>query len=45
VLRLEGLNGREIADVLGLTENSVAVRLTRARAALARRLEPAGDRS
>ena len=45
VLRLEGLNGREIADVLGITENSVAVRLTRARAALARRLEPAGDRS
>lgn len=45
VLRLEGLSGREIADVLGITENSVGVRLTRARAALARQLEPAGDRS
>ena len=45
VLRLEGLSGREIADVLGISENSVAVRLTRARAALARGLESAGGRS
>lgn len=34
VLRLEGLSDREIADVLGLTEGNVAVRLTRARQAL-----------
>ena len=34
VLRLEGLNDREIADVLGVTTNNVAVRLTRARDAL-----------
>jgi RNA polymerase sigma-70 factor (ECF subfamily) len=33
-LALEGLAPREIADVLGLTENNVGVRLTRARAAL-----------
>ena len=45
VLRLEGLSAREIADVLGISENNVAVRLTRARAALARRLESPGDRS
>ena len=30
-MALEGLTPREIADVLGLTENNVAVRLTRAR--------------
>lgn len=45
VLRLEGLSQREIADVLGITENSVAVRLTRARAALARQLDPTGERT
>ena len=45
VLRLEGLSAREIADVLGISENNVAVRLTRAREALTRRLESAGDRS
>lgn len=33
-LVLEGLSHREIADVLGTTENNVAVRATRARAAL-----------
>ena len=33
-LLLEGLSHREIADVLGVTENNVAVRATRARAAL-----------
>lgn len=31
ILRLEGLADREIADVTGLSENNVAVRLTRAR--------------
>jgi len=33
-LALEGLSHQEIADVLGITANNVAVRLTRARAAL-----------
>jgi len=33
-LALDDLTPREIADVLGITENNVAVRLTRARAAL-----------
>jgi RNA polymerase sigma factor (sigma-70 family) len=35
-LFLEGLSHREIAEVLGITENNVAVRMNRARAALAR---------
>lgn len=34
LLHLEGLSQREIGDVLGITENNVAVRLHRARAAL-----------
>ncbi len=34
LLMLEGLTQREIGDVLGLSETNVAVRLTRARAAL-----------
>ena len=34
VLRLEGLNDREISAVLGISEGNVAVRLTRARNAL-----------
>ena len=33
-LNLEGLSGAEIADVLGISENNVHVRLTRARKAL-----------
>jgi DNA-directed RNA polymerase specialized sigma24 family protein len=33
-LRLEGLSHREIAQVLGISENYVVVRLTRARAEL-----------
>lgn len=47
VLALEGLPHREIGEVLGITENHVAVRLSRARAALRRLLEPlaGGDES
>jgi RNA polymerase sigma-70 factor (ECF subfamily) len=41
-LSLEGLPHREIAQVLGITENNVAVRLNRARAQLACEL---GDRT
>lgn len=43
VLALEGLGHREIGDVVGISENNVAVRLTRARAALARDLRSQGD--
>jgi RNA polymerase sigma-70 factor (ECF subfamily) len=39
VLQLEGLTPREIADVLGISENNAAVRLTRARQALRLELE------
>jgi RNA polymerase sigma-70 factor (ECF subfamily) len=38
VLTLEGLSQREIAEVLGLDDNAVSVRLHRARSALAQRL-------
>jgi RNA polymerase sigma-70 factor (ECF subfamily) len=38
VLSLEGLPHSEISAVVGITENNVAVRLTRARAALSRLL-------
>jgi RNA polymerase sigma-70 factor (ECF subfamily) len=41
-LRLEGLSTKEIADVLGITENNAAVRLTRARRALRQVLESTG---
>lgn len=37
-LFLEGLSHREIAEVLGITENNVGVRMNRARAILARSL-------
>jgi DNA-directed RNA polymerase specialized sigma24 family protein len=42
VLSLEGLTNREVADVLGTTENNVAVRLTRARKSLRVLLERLG---
>lgn len=38
-LSLEGLSHAEIADVLGITENNVGVRMNRAREALARLLK------
>lgn len=38
VLSLEGLTHAEIADIVGITENNVAVRLSRARATLSRAL-------
>jgi RNA polymerase sigma-70 factor (ECF subfamily) len=44
VLTLEGLSHAEVADITGITENNVAVRLTRARAELARRLGAREDR-
>jgi RNA polymerase sigma-70 factor (ECF subfamily) len=42
VLVLEGLSHREAGEVLGLTENNVAVRLTRARAALGQQVDRSG---
>jgi RNA polymerase sigma factor (sigma-70 family) len=45
VLSLEGLSHAEIAEIVGITENNVAVRLTRARAALARLLGAPEDRT
>jgi DNA-directed RNA polymerase specialized sigma24 family protein len=39
VMALEGLGHAEIAAVLGVTPNAVAVRMTRAKAELRRRLE------
>jgi RNA polymerase sigma-70 factor (ECF subfamily) len=42
VLMLEGLNHAEIADVLGITANNVAVRLARAKTALAQLLKDDG---
>jgi RNA polymerase sigma-70 factor (ECF subfamily) len=44
VLRLEGLDDREIADVLGVTAVNVAVRLTRARDALRQLMQPRAER-
>jgi RNA polymerase sigma-70 factor (ECF subfamily) len=45
VLTLEGLSHAEVAEVVGISENNVAVRLTRARAALSRLLGAREDRS
>ncbi|MBL8112435.1 MAG: sigma-70 family RNA polymerase sigma factor [Acidobacteria bacterium] len=42
MLLLEGLTPREIGEVLGLTENNVNVRLSRARGALRRSLREGG---
>ena len=42
VLSLEGLSQREIGEVLGMTENNVAVRLTRARKLLRQALKRKG---
>lgn len=44
VLSLEGLSQREMGEVLGITENNVAVRLTRARKLLRQALETEGSR-
>jgi DNA-directed RNA polymerase specialized sigma24 family protein len=41
-LLLEGLGAREIAEVLGTSENSIGIRLTRARKALRERLGAGG---
>jgi RNA polymerase sigma-70 factor (ECF subfamily) len=43
VLTLEGLSNAEVADIAGISENNVAVRMTRARAELTRLLG-AGER-
>ena len=42
VLTLEGLSNAEVADIVGITENNVAVRMTRARAELTRLLGAGG---
>jgi RNA polymerase sigma factor (sigma-70 family) len=44
VLSLEGLSHKEIGEVLGMTENNVAVRLTRARKMLRQALETGAGR-
>lgn len=44
VLSLEGLSHKEIGEVLGMTENNVAVRLNRARKLLRQALEAGGGR-
>lgn len=43
MLTLEGLPNRDVAEVLGITENNVAVRLTRARQRLRDLLAESGD--
>jgi RNA polymerase sigma factor (sigma-70 family) len=43
VLTLEGLSNAEVAEIIGISENNVAVRMTRARAELTRLLG-AGER-
>jgi RNA polymerase sigma-70 factor (ECF subfamily) len=45
ILTLEGLNHAEVAEVLGITDNNVAVRLSRARAELARTMGAKQDPS
>jgi RNA polymerase sigma-70 factor (ECF subfamily) len=45
VLTLEGLSNADVADIVGISENNVAVRLTRARAALSAALGARQERS
>jgi RNA polymerase sigma-70 factor (ECF subfamily) len=45
VLTLEGLSNADVAEIVGITENNVAVRLTRARTALSRLLGAREERS
>ena len=44
-LSLEGLGHEKLAEVLGVTENNVAVRLSRARKALQQALPGAGGKA
>ena len=44
VLTLEGMSPAEVAEIVGITQNNVAVRLTRARSALQRLMRDGGDR-
>jgi RNA polymerase sigma-70 factor (ECF subfamily) len=44
VLTLEGMSQAEVAEIVGISVNNVAVRLTRARAALQRLIRDAEDR-
>ena len=44
VLTLEGLSHAEVANIVGISENNVAVRMTRARAELTRLLGACGRR-
>lgn len=45
VLTLEGLSHADVAEITGITENNVAVRLTRARAALSRLIRAREERT
>jgi RNA polymerase sigma-70 factor (ECF subfamily) len=45
VLTLEGMSNAEVAEITGITENNVAVRLTRARATLQRLMRAREDRT
>jgi RNA polymerase sigma-70 factor (ECF subfamily) len=45
VLTLEGLSNADVAEITGITENNVAVRLTRARTALQRLMRAREDRT
>jgi RNA polymerase sigma factor (sigma-70 family) len=45
VLTLEGLTQREIGGILGISDNNVAVRLSRARVTLARLVNTSGART